>query len=95
MVKRGIFVTDNIPEIIFVSFVDDVTNCPETAIHLQLQVISSSEFCNNTGMSTCQFDTEVMVFRNADLFRNYERWTYNKLASLKIKPGEVSITIFK
>ena len=28
-------------------------------------------------MGIYQSETEVMVFRNADLLRNYERWTYN------------------
>ena len=74
---RGIFVTENIPEIICLLFADDVANCSETAINLQLQLDSISEFCNNTGMSINHSKTEIMVFRNAGPLRNYERWTYN------------------
>jgi hypothetical protein len=37
---RGIFTTDQIPDIIRILFADDVANCADTAIELQSQLNS-------------------------------------------------------
>ena len=41
------------------SFADDVANCSETAINLQLQFNSILEFCNNTDLSINHSRTEI------------------------------------
>jgi hypothetical protein len=41
---HGIFITDQIPDIICILFADDVANCADTAIELQFQLNSISEF---------------------------------------------------
>ena len=46
----GIYVTDDIPNILCILFADDVANCAETAINLQQQLNSIHEYCNLTGM---------------------------------------------
>ena len=51
---RGIFVTNQIQDIICILFADDVANCAETAVELQMQLNSIAEFCDNTGMTINQ-----------------------------------------
>ena len=46
----GIYVTDDIPNILCILFADDVANCAETAINLQQQLNSIHEYCSLTGM---------------------------------------------
>ena len=57
-------------------FADDVANCAETAIELQLQLNSFAKFCDNTVMTINQSKTEIIVFRNGGPLRSYERWSY-------------------
>ena len=74
---RGIFVTEDIEDVICILFADDIANCADTAINLQLQLNSISEFCSQTGLAVNQSKTEIIVFRNSGPLRNYEHWTYN------------------
>ena len=74
---RGIFVTEDTEDVICILFADDVANCADTAINLQLQLNSVSEFCNQTGLTINQTKTEMIVFKNSGPLRNYEHWTYN------------------
>ena len=74
---RGIFVNDRISDIICVLFADDVANCADTDINLQLQLNSIAEFCEQTGMEINKAKTEIIVFRYGGPLRNYESWTYD------------------
>ena len=74
---RGIFVTEDIENVICILFADYVANCADTAINLQLQLNSVSEFCNQTRLTINQSKTEIIVFKNSGPLRNYEHWTYN------------------
>ena len=47
----GLFITNEIPNIICTLFADDVANSADNTIELQSQLNSISEFCNNTEMS--------------------------------------------
>jgi hypothetical protein len=82
---RGIFITDQIPDIKCILFADDVANCADTAIELQSQLNSISEFCNNTGMSINENKTEIIVLRNGGPLRSYEKWFYND-SSVNVTP---------
>ena len=46
----GIFITNEINDIICLMFADDVASCAETAIKLQQQLNVIEQFCTNTGM---------------------------------------------
>ena len=75
---RGIFVNETTPEVLCLLFADDIANCADTAINLQLQINTISEFCNLTGMKVNLGKTQVVVFRNGGPLRSYENWTYNQ-----------------
>ena len=48
-------------------YADDVANCADTAIKLQNQINTVSEFCTNTGMELNVDKTEIIVFRNGGI----------------------------
>ena len=75
---RGIFVNETTPEVLCLLFADDIANCADTAINLQLQINTISEFCNLMGMKVNLGKTQVVVFRNGGPLRSYENWTYNQ-----------------
>ncbi len=58
-------------------FADDVASCSETAIELQRQLNSISDFCRISGMTVNEKKTEIIVFRNGGPLRSYENWFYN------------------
>ncbi len=74
---QGIFITDDIPNIQCILFADDVASCSETAIELQRQLNSISDFCRISGMTVNEKKTEIIVFRNGCPLRSYENWFYN------------------
>ena len=47
----GIFVTTDIPDIFCILFADDIANCADTAVNLQLQINAIAEFCTLTSMN--------------------------------------------
>ena len=73
----GIFVTNDIPDIFCILFADDIANCADTAVNLQLQINAIAEFCTLTSMTLNLKKTEVMVFRNGGPLRHYEKWYFN------------------
>ena len=72
----GIFITNGIPDIICLMFADDIANCAETAIKLQNQLNFIDIYCQNTGMEINLNKTEIIVFRNGGILRNYEKWVF-------------------
>ena len=74
---RGIFITDEIPDILCVLFADDVANCSDTVIELQRQLNSIYDFCLEYGMKVNERKTEIIVFRNGGPLRANEHWLLN------------------
>ena len=48
--RNGIFITENIPEILCLLFADDVASCAESATALQQQLNIIERFCRLTGI---------------------------------------------
>ena len=71
---NGIFVTENIPDIICLMFADDIANCSDTVVNLQKQLNVINEFCIDTSMEINLEKTEISVFRNGGPLRNNEKW---------------------
>ena len=59
---RGIFITDEIPDILCVLFAEDVANCLDTVIELQRQLNSIHDFCLEYGIKVNERKTEIIVF---------------------------------
>ena len=74
--NSGIFITDEIPDIICLMYADDIANCAETTLKLQQQINVIDTFCENTGMEVNLQKTEIIVFRNGGNLRHYENWYF-------------------
>ena len=58
--NSGIFITDEIPDIICLMYADDIANCAETTLKLQQQINVIDTFCENTGMEVNLQKTEIL-----------------------------------
>lgn len=74
--RNGIFITEDVPEVLCLLFADDIANCAESATALQQQLNLIDTFCRTTGMQLNLNKTKIIVFRNGGYLRFYERWTY-------------------
>ena len=72
----GVFITNDISDILCLLFADDVTHVAETASKLQIQLNVLHEFCATSGMAINLKKTEIIVFRNGGRLRLYENWAY-------------------
>ena len=81
--KNGIYINENIPDIIGLMFADDIANCSDTVVNLQKQLNIIQEFCLDTGMEVNLNKTEIIVFRNGGPLRLNEKWYFrNKQISV-------------
>ena len=62
--KGGIFITNNIPDVLCIMFADDVANCADTVASLQNHLDVIDVFCSKTGMQVNLEKSEIIVFRN-------------------------------
>ena len=72
----GIYITNEIHDIICLMFADDIASCAETAIRLQHHLNTVDKFCKDTGMEINLDKTEIIVFRNGGPLRHYESWNF-------------------
>ena len=73
----GIFVTDQIEDIIGLLFADDVASFSDTIVRLQHQINCKHRFCESVGMSLNLLKTKIIVFRNGGIVKQIEKWYYN------------------
>ena len=74
--RNGIFITQDVPEVLCLLFADDVAGCAESAASLQRQLDTIDHFCRLTGMQLNLDKTKIIVFRNVGYLLFYEHWTY-------------------
>ena len=72
----GIFINNDIPDILCLLLADDVTSCAETVVRLQQQLNLIDIFCRDTGMELNLNKTEIIVFRNGGNLRQNEKWYF-------------------
>ena len=76
--RNGIFINENMQDIVCLMFADDIANCSDTVINLQNQLNIINQFCSDTGMEINLSKTEVIVFRNGGPLRANEKWFLGK-----------------
>ena len=74
--RNGIFITQDVPEVLCLLFADDVAGCAESAAFLQRQLNIIDQFCQTTRMKLNLDKTKIIVFLNGGYLRFYEHWTY-------------------
>ena len=75
--NRGIFISQEIPEIFALLYTDDIADCADTVFALQQQIDCIEAFCTKTGMRVNLGKTKIVVLRNGGFLRNNEKWYYN------------------
>ena len=73
---RGVFVMDQIEDLLALMFADDVASFSETIIRLQHQINCIQRFCESVGMSLNLLKTKIIVFRDGGIVKQIENWSY-------------------
>ena len=73
----GILITGDVPDLFCLIFADDIANCEETRIRLQIQLNLIFELCQVTNMTVNLNKTEIIVFQNGGPLRYNEYWHFN------------------
>jgi len=73
---HGIYVSEDINELIALMFADDVSSFSDTIIRLQRQINLIKKFCKSVDMKINLDKTKIIVFRNGGVVKQIEKWTY-------------------
>ena len=72
----GIFVSNDIDDLIALMFADDVSCFPDIVIRLQRPIDFIADFCKSVEMKLHLSKTEIMVFRNGGIIKQAEKWYF-------------------
>ena len=73
---RGIFVSNQIQDLLALMFADDVASFSDSIFRLQQQINCIPRFCESVGMSLNLLKTKIIVFRNGGIVKDIEHWFY-------------------
>ena len=73
---QGVFVSNEIPDLLALFYADDVSGFSETVRRLQKQIDLISTFCDSVELNVNLDKTKIIVFRNGGKLRAYEKWYY-------------------
>lgn len=74
---KGVFITPVFNNVYALMFADDVSALSDTCLQLQKKINALELFCKETGMKVNLKKTKVVVFRNGEPLRSYEKWYFN------------------
>lgn len=74
--NHGIFVSNEIPDVLTLMFADDVASFSDNILHLQKVINLIEEFCTMVGMEINLEKTKIVVFRNGGPLRATEKWYF-------------------
>jgi hypothetical protein len=74
---KGIFISEELPNLLALMYADDIGNMTDTVGRLQAILNELATFCKKFGMKVNADKTQIMVFRNGGPLRNNEKWFYN------------------
>ena len=73
---QGIYVDENLPNILSLMFADDIANVADFVTHVQQQLNQLNCFCENYGMKVNMSKTKIMLFRRGGIVKINEKWYY-------------------
>ena len=73
----GVYVNENLTNIVSLLFADDMVLCADTVFNLQKQLNLLKLFCDKWGMKVNLDKTNVIVYRNGGIIKSYEKWWFN------------------
>ena len=74
--NSGIFISNDIEDVLALMFADDVSCFSDTVIRLQRMIDLIAKFCKAVGMKLNLNKTKIMVFRNGGIVKQIEKWLY-------------------
>lgn len=74
--NQGIFVTNDIPDLLTLMFADDVSCFADNVVKLQRLINAIARFCKSVGMEINFDKTKIIVFRNGGPLRGNEKWFF-------------------
>ena len=75
---QGIYIDEEVPNIISLMFADDIANVTDTVGRLQKHIDSLQSFCSNYGMTVNLKKTKIVVFRGGGIVKQCEQWYLNR-----------------
>jgi len=73
---EGVFISEELPNLLALMYADDIGNMTDTVGRLQSMLNNLAIFCSKFGMSVNTRKTQIMVFRNGGPLRDNEKWWY-------------------
>ena len=73
---KGVFITEELPNLLGLMYADDIGNVTDTVGRLQCILNTLASFCYKFGMKVNVDKTQIMVFRNGGPLRRNEKWFY-------------------
>ena len=74
---NGVFISEELPNLLALMYADDIGNMADTVGRLQQILNKLALFCKQFGMKVNMEKTQVMVLRNGGPLRRNEKWFYN------------------
>ena len=73
---KGIFISEDAPNVCSLLYADDVTSSTDTVARLQQKINCISFFGDKWGLSLNINKSQIVVFRNGGYLSNYGKWYY-------------------
>jgi hypothetical protein len=74
---KGVYVSEDAPNIMNLMYADDITQNSDTVGRLQSMINVLANFCRLWGMTVNMSKTKIVVFRRGGKVRHNENWYYN------------------
>ena len=75
---QGIYIDEQVPNVISLMFADDIANVTDTVGRLQKHIDNLQSFCSNYGMTVNLKKTKIVVFRRGGIVKQCEQWYLNR-----------------
>ena len=75
---RGVFISNEIEDVMAFMFADDISCFSDTVIRLQRLINLVEKFCKSVGMTLNLAKTKIIVFRNGGITKHIEKWYYQR-----------------
>lgn len=73
---KGIYVNEDVPNVMNLMYADDMTENSDTVGRLQEMINVLEIFCNRWGLTVNMDKTKVVVFRRGGIIKKNEKWFY-------------------
>ena len=71
--ENGVFISNEIEDVLALMFADDVSSFADSVARLQKQINLIEKFCKSVGMSLTLSKTKIIVFRNGGILKETEK----------------------